>query len=64
MKLSFATFFAIVALSLAVWLFFYLMTPEAPLALPETGVVVLTSTAVVLAAKWIWNQLRKRKRER
>lgn len=59
MKTSLGTGLLVVALSLAVWVTFYVVTPGAPLTLPETVAVVGTCGAAVLAAKWIWTHLRK-----
>jgi hypothetical protein len=51
------TIAAILALSLVVWVLFYLATPGTPLAGAETIIVVGVCGAVVLAAKWIWARL-------
>jgi hypothetical protein len=49
---------AIVGLSLAVWVAFYLLTPDAPLSPPETLFVVGACAAVAYAARWIWQRVR------
>lgn len=59
MKASFGTAAAIIALSLAVWMLFYVITPGAPLTPPETFAVVGACGAVVLSARWILARLRK-----
>lgn len=59
MKASAATLAAILALSLAVWVLFYALTPDTPLTPPETLVVVGASAGVVLLARWIWSRRRK-----
>jgi hypothetical protein len=43
----------IAGLSVAIWTFFYVLTPSAPLGVNETGVIVLASTAVVLGVKYV-----------
>lgn len=59
MKPSPGTLVAIVILSLAVWVFFYVMTPGAPLAAGDTIIVVAVSALLVLGGKWIWARLLK-----
>jgi hypothetical protein len=58
-KSSIGTLAAVVILSLAVWAMFYVLTPDAPLAPPETAVVVGASAVVVLGIRWIWSWLHK-----
>jgi hypothetical protein len=50
---------AIAALTLLVWVFFFIATPSKPLMPLETTAVVGASTAIVLVAKWIWARLHK-----
>lgn len=59
MKASAGTLAAAVALSLAVWLVFYALTPQTPLTGAETLVVVGASLVIVLFARWAWSHLRK-----
>ena len=59
MKSSIATLAAVVILSLAVWALFYVLMPDAPLAPPETAVVVGACAVVVFGIRWIWSRLRK-----
>jgi hypothetical protein len=47
----------IFALTLGVWTFFYIYTPEAPLTVRDTTVVVGICAALVLAVKWIGRRL-------
>jgi hypothetical protein len=54
---SVGTLAAILALSLAVWTFFYL-GPGAPLNASETSVVVGVCAVAVLGARWVWGRLR------
>lgn len=61
MKSSLATAIAIVIISLAAWVFFYLTT--GPLTAPETTVVVGFCAATVISAKWLWTRLRKPAKE-
>ena len=49
-----------VILSLAIWMFFSVFTPDAPLTSPEMAVVVGACAAVVFGGKWIWSRLRGR----
>jgi hypothetical protein len=60
-KPAFATIVTIVVASLAVWVFFLVMTPGAPLTPPETLVVVGACAAIVLGVKWIWSRIRPRR---
>jgi len=62
MKASAATVGAIVVLSLAVWVFFYFLTPATPLTPPETMVVVGACAAAVLSGKWIATRRRRSRR--
>lgn len=50
---------AITALTLAISVFFYIAPPREPLTPAETTVVLVASTAVVLAAKRIWARLHR-----
>jgi len=50
---------AVVILSLAVWALFYVITPDAPLAPPETAVVVGACAVVVFGIRWIWSRKHK-----
>jgi hypothetical protein len=54
---SLAVVFTILALSLAIWFFFYV--ESAPLTAAETTVVVGICAVVVLLGKWIWGRLTK-----
>lgn len=58
MKASAITLGIILALSLAVWTFFYL-SPGAPLNGSETAVVVGVCAGVVYLGRWIWGRIRK-----
>ena len=55
---------AVSALTLAVWVFFWVTPPSQPLNSSETTVVVGVCMAVVLAAKRIWGRLHKDKEEK
>lgn len=59
MKLAGGTFVATVILSLVVWISFYIATPDTPLNLSETTVVVGACAVVVLCCKWIGARFRK-----
>jgi len=48
MRTSYGTVFVIAALTLAVWMFFYILTPSAPLVPRDIIVVALINTVVVL----------------
>ena len=52
---------ATAVLSLAVWTFFYALTPETPLTPPETLVVVGACAAVVLLGRRAWSRLRRKR---
>jgi hypothetical protein len=52
--------FATFLLSLAVWLFFYIATPRAPLNAAEIAVVVAVSGAIVLGAQQAAGRFRKK----
>ena len=56
------SFVAVGTLSLAVWVFFYLIQPAAPITGAETIVVVGICAVVVLFAKHTWARLHKRKK--
>jgi hypothetical protein len=55
---SVATIFATIALTLAIWTGFYVVTPDTPLSLRETMVVAGLCTAIVLGFKWAWKRRR------
>ena len=59
MKSSIGALAAVVILSLAMWTFFYVLTPDTPLGPSETAVVVGACVVVVFGAKRIWSRLRK-----
>ena len=59
MKGSIGALAAVVILSLAIWMFFSVFTPDAPLTSQEMAVVVGACAAVVFGGKWIWSRLRK-----
>ena len=59
MKPSWRTLAAIIALSAAVWVGFYLLTPGTPLKADETVVVVGACTVVLFGARWIWSRWQK-----
>ncbi len=59
MKLSGGTFVATVILALVVWTVFYIATPDTPLNIAETTVVVGACAVVVLSCRWIGARLRK-----
>lgn len=58
MKSSIGALAAIVILALAIWTFFYVVTPDTPLTPPETLVVVGACAVVVFGARWLWSRLR------
>jgi hypothetical protein len=49
-------------LSLAVWVFFYVKTPDAPLGAPEIAIVVALCGAIVLGVQRITRTVRKERR--
>ena len=55
-----AKIFATIALSLAVYTFFYIKTPDAPLGPAEIGLVVGTCLALVLSVEWLWHRFGKK----
>ncbi len=59
MKGSIGALAAVVILSLAIWMFFYVRTPDTPLTPAEMAVVVGAWAVVVFGGKWIWSRLRK-----
>jgi len=61
-KTSLSTAIAIIAVSLAAWVFFYFTS--GPLQASETTVVVGLSAILVISAKWLWTQIRKPKKEK
>ena len=58
MKRSLGVLLATLVLSLAVWTFFYFVTPD-PLTSSETVVVVGISTGIVYLCRWVWGFLRR-----
>lgn len=54
----------IIVLSLAIWFFFYIKTPDAPLTPSETFLVVGVCAALVFFAKWIISQIQKKTEKR
>jgi len=63
MKKTFATLTIIIFLSLAIWFFFYIMTPEAPLTSLETFLVVSVCGTLVYFVKWIIKRIKKRRKK-
>lgn len=63
LKTSLRTTLAISALSLAVWVFFYLMQPTEPLRAAETLVVIAACAVLVFSSKGIWARLAKRRKQ-
>ena len=63
MKASAGTLAVIFGLSLGAWTLFYFLPLGEPLTPPETLVVVGFCAATVLAGKWLWSALRKRRGE-
>jgi len=61
LKASVGTTVAIIALSLAVWVFLSVISPGDPPTSADTSVVVGACAVVVLSAKWIWARLHKAK---
>jgi len=57
MKRSLGVLLATLVLSLAVWTFFYIVTPD-PLTSSETAVVVGISAGIVYLCRWVWGLLR------
>lgn len=49
-----------IALSLAIWFYFYVKTPEARLNASETLLVVGVCAAFVFFTKWIINRIQKK----
>jgi len=64
MKKPFISLSVIIVLSLAIWFFFYVKTPEAPLAPSETLLVVGVCAALVFSTKWIISQIQKKAEKR
>jgi hypothetical protein len=58
MRRSAGGLLATLVLSLAVWTFFYVVTPD-PLTSSETVVVVGISAGVVYLSRWVWGFLRR-----
>jgi hypothetical protein len=54
-----ATVVACLALSLAVWTVFYLLTPDAPLSTGETVVVVGLCSGAVFLGRGAWRRARR-----
>jgi len=63
MKKTFTTLTIIIFLSLAIWFFFYKMTPEAPLTSIETFLVVCVCGTLVYFVKWIIKRIKKRRKK-
>jgi len=59
MKLAGGTFLATVILALVVWVLVYIATPDTPLNIAETTVVVGVCVVIVLCCRWIGARLRK-----
>ena len=64
MKKPFISLSVIIVLSLAIWFFFYVKTPDAPLTPSETLLVVGVCAVLVFFAKWIINQIQKNTEKR
>jgi hypothetical protein len=64
LKNSFSTMMAIFALSLAVWMFFYLIPPREPLTPAETSVVLGACVVIVIFSKRLWSRFRKDEKTR
>ncbi len=60
MKKLYFPLIIIIALSLAIWFYFYVKTPEAPLNASETLLVVGVCAAFVFFTKWIINKIQKK----
>jgi hypothetical protein len=58
-KGSAGTLAIILGLSLGVWMFFFYLSPGAPLNGAETSVVVGACASVVLFGRWIWGRFHK-----
>jgi protein-S-isoprenylcysteine O-methyltransferase Ste14 len=58
-KASIGALAAITLLSLAVWAFFYVLTPATPLTPPETLVVVGVCAGIVFGGKRLWTRRRR-----
>ncbi len=58
MKRQVSVLLATLVLSLTVWTFFYLNTPD-PLTSSETVVVVGISAGIVYLSRWVWGFLRR-----
>ena len=63
MKASAGLLVPIIALSLAAWAFFYVLTPGEPLTPAETLVVVGICAGIVLLGRWIWFSFRRSRRD-
>jgi len=56
MKRSAGVLLSVLALSLVIWIFFYIISPE-PLNPSETVVVVGISAGMVYGIRWVWGLL-------
>jgi hypothetical protein len=64
LKDSSSTVMAIFALSLAVWMFFYVIPPGEPLTPAETSVVLGACVLIVVVSKRLWARFRKDEKTR
>ena len=60
MKKTLFSLSIIIVFSLAIWFFFYVKTPDAPLTYSETLLVVGVCAALVFFVRWIINQIQKK----
>ena len=51
---------AVAVLTLLTWLFFYFVTPSAPLGTAATTVVAAFYLFLVLAIHWLWSKFRRK----
>jgi hypothetical protein len=63
LKSSFRMLLAMVVLSFAGWLFFYVTQPGVPLTPAETTIVVGSCAVIVLSAKGLWARLNKKRKD-
>ena len=63
LKASFRMLLAMVVLSFAGWLFFYVTQPGVPLTSAETAIVVGSSAVIVLSAKGLWARLNEKRKD-
>ena len=61
MKRSAGVLLSVLVLSLVIWVFFYVVSPE-PLDPAETVVVVGISVGVVYLSRWVWGLLGRSRR--